>query len=92
MRKLIIGGLVVGGLFLAYKHTQKVDPVKLNALLQDAKDTKEETMAMLYVKMTKPEIEFFYDVRVLKKYGAILPESIKIQANSILNRLGVYPA
>ena len=91
MKTIIIGGLLLGGAFLVYKSTQKPDPTKIQALVNQANSSGEGKYSYMFAKMSKDEIDLFYDTQILKKYGLIYPDSIKLRIANILLRFGFTP-
>ncbi|PKB18390.1 hypothetical protein [Flavobacterium sp. 5] len=88
MKKIIIGGVLLGGVFLVYKSTQKPDPDKVQALVNDINARGEQKYSYVYSKMSKDEIDLFYDALILKKYGQN-PDSTKLKMANVLIKLGI---
>jgi hypothetical protein len=91
MKTLIIGSLLLGGAFLVYNSTQKPNPAKVQSLVNQANSSGEGKYSYMFAKMSKDEIDLFYDAQILKKYGSIYPDSIKLKIANILLRFGFTP-
>lgn len=90
MKKIIIGSLLLGGVFLVYKSMQKPDPAKVQALVNDTNARGEQKYSYIYAKMTKDEIDLFYDAQILNNYGQN-PNSTKLKMANVYLRFGINP-
>jgi hypothetical protein len=90
MKTIVIGGLLLGGVFLVYKSTQKPDAAKVQALVNDTNARGEQKYSYIFDKMTKDEIDLFYEVQILKNYGQN-PNSTKLKLANIYLRFGINP-